>query len=262
MFQPIHRTIADEGLLQTIKHMVRVTRMPLHRTGNRRTTRLPPVKIIFGQHCLWAKQFNHHPVTDDGWFVADEKMERLKVSYSMPVGRGRVRLLMRRPYRILDSRRFGLRMIGRLLALSAPCVFPLRLCASVCLRSVTKMVSKLFVARLWLFSSESRKCSTSKTSAEVTVDKVSESATDDLFIRLLSDFKWRNKHSVLYTVGLLSFSSCLTLWLELRLNSYHPQSNRENGSTDRQNLITLLCCASICSPVSRKYFQHKILQER
>ena len=117
MFQPIHRTIADEGLLQTIKHVVRVTRMPLHRTGNRRTTRLPPVKIIFGQHCLWAKQFNHHPVTDDGWFVADEKMERLKVSYSMPVGRGRVRLLMRRPYRILDSRRFGLRMIGRLLAL-------------------------------------------------------------------------------------------------------------------------------------------------
>ena len=150
MFQPIRRTITDECLLQTIKHVVRFTRMPLHRTGDRRTTRLPPVKIIFGQHCLWAKQFNHHPVTDDGWFVADEKMERLKVSYSMPVGRGRDRFLMRRPYRILDSRRFGLRMIGRLLAQSASCVSPVRLCASVCLRSVTKMMPKHTVSRLAL----------------------------------------------------------------------------------------------------------------
>ena len=132
-------------------------------------------------------------------------MERLKVSYSMPVGRGRVRLLMRRPYRILDSRRFGLRMIGRLLALSAPCVFPLRLCASVCLRSVTKVVSKFIVSRLWLFSSDSRKCSTSKTSAEVAVVKVSELAIDDQFIRLFSDFNWRNSQSVLYTPGLLFF---------------------------------------------------------
>ena len=79
-------------------------------------------------------------------------------------------------------------MIGRLLALSAPCVFPVRLCASVCLRSVAKVVSKLIVARLWLFSSDSRKCSTSKTSAEVAVVKVSELAIDDQFIRLFSDF--------------------------------------------------------------------------
>ena len=57
------------------------------------------------------------------------------------------------------------------------------------------------------------------------------------------------------------FSSCLTLWLELILNSDHPHGNRENGSTDRQSLITLLCCESICSPVSSKYFQHGILQK-
>ena len=35
------------------------------------------------------------------------------------------------PTRTLDRRRFGMRMIGMLLALSAPCFFPLRLCASL-----------------------------------------------------------------------------------------------------------------------------------
>ena len=38
---------------------------------------------------------------------------------------------MRTPYCILDRRRFGMRMIGMLLALSASCVLPLRLHASL-----------------------------------------------------------------------------------------------------------------------------------
>ena len=41
------------------------------------------------------------------------------------------RFLMRTPYRTLNSRRFGMRMVGMLVALSASCVFPLLLYASL-----------------------------------------------------------------------------------------------------------------------------------
>ena len=56
---------------------------------------------------------------------------RLMVSFCMLVGGRRVRFLMCTPYRTLNRRRFGRRMIGMLLAPSVTCVFPLRLHASL-----------------------------------------------------------------------------------------------------------------------------------
>ena len=53
------------------------------------------------------------------------------VNSCMLVGGCRDRFLMHTPYRTLDRRRFGMRMVGMLLALSASCVFPLRLYASL-----------------------------------------------------------------------------------------------------------------------------------
>ena len=53
------------------------------------------------------------------------------VNSCMLVGGCRDRFLMRTPYRTLDGRRFGMRMVGMLLALSASCIFPLRLHASL-----------------------------------------------------------------------------------------------------------------------------------
>ena len=52
---------------------------------------------------------------------------RLMVSSGMLAGGCRVRFSMHRPYCTLDGRRFGLRMIGTLLALSASSVYLLRL---------------------------------------------------------------------------------------------------------------------------------------
>ena len=51
---------------------------------------------------------------------------KLMVSSCMLVGVCRHRFLMRTPYRTLDRRRFRMRMVGLLLAVSASCVFPLR----------------------------------------------------------------------------------------------------------------------------------------
>ena len=48
----------------------------------------------------------------------------------MLVGGCRDQFLMRTPYPTLDRRRFGMRMVAMLLALSASSVFPLRLYAS------------------------------------------------------------------------------------------------------------------------------------
>ena len=56
---------------------------------------------------------------------------RLKVNSCMLAGGCRDRILMRTPYRTLDRRRFGMRMVGKLLALSASCVFSLRFYASL-----------------------------------------------------------------------------------------------------------------------------------
>ena len=56
---------------------------------------------------------------------------RLMVNSCMLVDGCRDRFLMRTPYRTLDRQRFGMRMVGTLFALSAFCVFPLRLYASL-----------------------------------------------------------------------------------------------------------------------------------
>ena len=64
----------------------------------------------------------------------------------MLVGDCRDRFLMRTPYRTLDRRRFGMRMVGMLLALSASCVFPLRIYAA------------LPLTYNWLFSLMSASC--------------------------------------------------------------------------------------------------------
>ena len=56
---------------------------------------------------------------------------RLMVGSCTLFGGYRDRLLMRRPYRTLDRRRVGLRMIGTLHAISASCVFLLQFCASL-----------------------------------------------------------------------------------------------------------------------------------
>ena len=53
------------------------------------------------------------------------------VNSCMLVGGCRDWFLMRTLYRTLDRRRFGMRVVGMLLALSASCVFPLLLCASL-----------------------------------------------------------------------------------------------------------------------------------
>ena len=53
------------------------------------------------------------------------------VSSCMLVGGCRDRFLMRTPSRTLDRQRFGMRMVMMLLGLSASCVFPLRLYASL-----------------------------------------------------------------------------------------------------------------------------------
>ena len=55
----------------------------------------------------------------------------LMVSSCMLAGGCRVRFLTCTPYCTLDRRRFGMRMVRMLLALSAFCVFPLRLYASL-----------------------------------------------------------------------------------------------------------------------------------
>ena len=72
----------------------------------------------------------------DGWFLADEDWGRLMATSGMLDGGRRVRFFMRWPYCTLDRRSFRLRMIGMLLALSASCVFPLRLYASLPLLNV------------------------------------------------------------------------------------------------------------------------------
>ena len=56
---------------------------------------------------------------------------RWMVCSRMLAGGCRVRFWMRRPYCTLDRRRYGLRMVEMLLVLSASCVFPLRLHASL-----------------------------------------------------------------------------------------------------------------------------------
>ena len=71
---------------------------------------------------------------------------RLMVSSCMLVGGCRVRFLMRKLYCTFNRRSFGLKMIGMLHALSASCVFPLQLCAS------------LFQTYDWLFSLMSANC--------------------------------------------------------------------------------------------------------
>ena len=53
------------------------------------------------------------------------------VNSCMLVGGCRDRFLMCTPYRTLDRRRFGMRIVGVLLTLSASCVFPLWLHASL-----------------------------------------------------------------------------------------------------------------------------------
>ena len=68
---------------------------------------------------------------NDGWFLTDDELGRMKVTSCMPNDDCKVWFLMCRPYCTLNRRRFGLRMIGRLLTLPASCVFPLRLYASL-----------------------------------------------------------------------------------------------------------------------------------
>ena len=58
-------------------------------------------------------------------------LERLMVNSCMLVGGCRDRFLMLTPYCTLDRWRFGMRMVGMLLTLSASCVFPLQLYASL-----------------------------------------------------------------------------------------------------------------------------------
>ena len=67
------------------------------------------------------------------WLIPRRRglLGRLMVNIFVLVGGCRDRFLMRTPYRTLDSRRFGMRRVGMLVALSASCVFPLLLYASL-----------------------------------------------------------------------------------------------------------------------------------
>ena len=82
------------------------------------------------------------------WLIPGRRrlLGRLMVSPYVIVGDCRVRFLMPTPCCTLDRRRFGLRMIRMLHALSASCVFPLRLHASL---------SRTYD---WLFSLMSASC--------------------------------------------------------------------------------------------------------
>ena len=81
--------------------------------------------------------FYHIQSIDSGvrsWWLIPRRLGfwgRFLVSSCMLVGGCRDRFLMRTLYCTLDRRRFGLRMIKMLLVLSASCVFPLRLHASL-----------------------------------------------------------------------------------------------------------------------------------
>ena len=68
----------------------------------------------------------------DGWLIPPRQgfLGRLIANSCMFIGGCRDGFLMRRTYCILDRWRFGLRMIRMLFALSAYCIFPLRLYAS------------------------------------------------------------------------------------------------------------------------------------
>ena len=72
-----------------------------------------------------------HCALQDGWFIIDDDLGRLVVSSCMIIGGWTAGFLMCRPSCILDRQSFGLRMIWMLLALSASCVFPLQLHASL-----------------------------------------------------------------------------------------------------------------------------------
>ena len=78
------------------------------------------------------------------------------VSSCMLAGGCRDRFLMRTSYRTLDRRRFGMRMVWMLPALSASCVFPLRLYAS------------LLRTNNWLFSLKSAICFDPRPPADMT----------------------------------------------------------------------------------------------
>ena len=67
------------------------------------------------------------------WLIPRRRglLGRLMVSSGILAGGCRDQFLMRTPFRALDRSRFGMRMVGILLALSASCVFPLRLHASL-----------------------------------------------------------------------------------------------------------------------------------
>ena len=64
---------------------------------------------------------------------------RLWVVSRTPVGGCTVRFLLNRSCCPLDRRRFGLTMIGKLLALSTSCVFPLRCYMPLCLELTTSI---------------------------------------------------------------------------------------------------------------------------
>ena len=73
-----------------------------------------------------------HSSRPDSSFLADKDCwEGLMVHPCTLVGGWKDRFLMRTPYCILDRRRFGIRMVGVLLALSASCVYPLQLHVSL-----------------------------------------------------------------------------------------------------------------------------------
>ena len=67
------------------------------------------------------------------WLIPRRRglLGRLMVTSCMLFGGCRDRFLMRTPYRTLDRWRFGMRMVGMLLAPSASCIFPSRLYASL-----------------------------------------------------------------------------------------------------------------------------------
>ena len=64
-------------------------------------------------------------------FRADEDLGKVDGQFAHALGGCRVRVLMRGPYYTLDRRRSGVRIIKMLHALSASCVFPLQLYASL-----------------------------------------------------------------------------------------------------------------------------------
>ena len=142
------------------------------------------------------------------WWLIPRRREllgRLMVSSWLLVGGCRDRFLMRVPYRTLDRRRLGMRVVGMLLALSASCVLPLRRYAS------------LPRTHIWLFSLMSASCLGLRPPAAMTVGWFPSVQAASSADQLKKHYVFR-RMSHIYACFLTDMYLCLILHVHLRID--------------------------------------------